>query len=63
MNNVLMNNSSVQINASPKDGSVTTTKIVKMARTNMIVVSTLSLEYLFLPLDDMKRGSVREILV
>ena len=61
MNNVLMNNSSVQINASPKDGSVTTTKIVKMARTNMIVVSsTLSLKDLFLPLD-YERG--REILV
>ena len=36
---VPMNNFNVQINAYPKDGNVTTTKIVKMARTNKIVVS------------------------
>jgi hypothetical protein len=34
---VPMNNFNVQINAYPKDGNVTTTKIVKMARTNKIV--------------------------
>ena len=39
MNSVQMNNFNVQINAYPKDGNVTTTKIVKMARTNKIVVS------------------------
>ena len=36
---VPMNNFNVQINAYPNDGNATTTKIVKMARTNKIVVS------------------------
>ena len=44
MKSAVMSNSSVamlQENASPRGGNVTTTKIVKMARTNMTVVSTL----------------------
>ena len=39
MNSVQMNNFNVQINAYQNAGNVTTTKIVKMARTNTIVVS------------------------
>ena len=39
MKSVPMNNFNVQTNAYPNAGNATTTKIVKMARTNKIVVS------------------------